>query len=193
MRWCASFWIPIVQPALARDTVDFPSTGCMCGAPGRDSSSNAIHGPFSSPPVQRPCIRLYGRDGKRLFAIGGASLGELLALRRELASAEPHSRKMPEPADAWAIVPHERRSEPLSGTDSRFHGGFGWLVGSAVATSPAVQELILAVSSLRSRRWPCPRSLQAPEGVNVPDAILVGRFWVIAEVSPTKCRERYLQ
>jgi len=34
----------------------------------------------------------------------------------------------------------------------------------------------LVVSSLRSRHWACPRRLQAPAGVNVPDAISVGRF-----------------
>jgi hypothetical protein len=68
------------------------------------------------------------------------------------------------------------RSQPLSGTDWRFHGGCGWLAGSAVATSLAIPALKLAVSSLRSRHWPCPRRLQASAGVNVPDAILVGRF-----------------
>jgi hypothetical protein len=40
----------------------------------------------------------------------------------------------------------------------------------------AVPELRLVVSSLRSRHWPCPRSLQASAGINVPDAALIGRF-----------------
>ena len=35
---------------------------------------------------------------------------------------------------------------------------------------------LFVVSSLRSRHWPCPRRLQTLAGVNVPDAILVGRF-----------------
>jgi hypothetical protein len=47
------------------------------------------------------------------------------------------------------------------------------LAGCAAATSPAVPELRLVVSSLRSRHWPCPRSLQASAGINVPDATLV--------------------
>jgi hypothetical protein len=36
-------------------------------------------------------------------------------------------------------------------------------------------------SAVSSRHWPCPRSLQASAGINVPDAILIGRFSVIAE------------
>ncbi len=39
-----------------------------------------------------------------------------------------------------------------------------------------VHHDILVGSSLRSRHWPCPRSLQASAGFNVPDATLVGRF-----------------
>src|ERR1017187_7033095 len=78
----------------------------------------------------------------------------------------------------WADAP---QSPPLSGTRLRFRDGFRSLAGCAAATSPAVPELRLVVSSLRSRHWPCPRSLQASAGINVPDATLVGRFWVIAE------------
>src|SRR5271163_658 len=68
------------------------------------------------------------------------------------------------------------QSPPLSGTRLRFPDGHGSLAGCAAATSPAVPELRLVVSSLRSRHWPCPRSLQASAGINVPDATLVGRF-----------------
>src|ERR1039458_2879644 len=73
----------------------------------------------------------------------------------------------------WADAP---QSPPLSGTHLRFHDGFRSLAGCAAATSPAVPALRLVVSSLRSRHWPCPRSLQASVGINVPDATLVGRF-----------------
>src|ERR1017187_2107422 len=77
------------------------------------------------------------------------------------------------PPNHWADAP---QSPPLSGTRLRFPDGHGSLAGCAAATSPAVPELRLVVSSLRSRHWPCPRSLQASAGINVPDAILVGRF-----------------
>src|ERR1017187_10301636 len=73
----------------------------------------------------------------------------------------------------WADAP---QSQPLSGGRWRFRDGFWSLAGCAAATSPGVPELRLVVSSLRSRHWPCPRSLQASAGINVPDAILVGRF-----------------
>ena len=73
----------------------------------------------------------------------------------------------------WADAP---QSPPLSGRRWQFRDGFWSLAGCAAATSPAVPELKLVVSSLRSRHWPCPRSLQASAGINVPDATLVGRF-----------------
>jgi hypothetical protein len=78
--------------------------------------------------------------------------------------------RRPQPAGGRTAIP------ALSGTRMRFHDGLWSLAGCAVATTPAVPELRLVVSSLRSRHWPCPRRLQASAGVNVPDAALVGRF-----------------
>jgi hypothetical protein len=73
----------------------------------------------------------------------------------------------------WVDAP---QSPPLSDTRLRFRDGFRSPAGCAAATSPAVPELRLVVSSLRSRHWTYPRSLQASAGINVPDATLVGRF-----------------
>ena len=44
------------------------------------------------------------------------------------------------------------------------------------------QGVLVPGNESASGHWPCPRSLQASAGFNVPDATLVGRFWVIAEV-----------
>ena len=37
-------------------------------------------------------------------------------------------------------------------------------------------ERLQTARALRSRHWPCPRSLRTSAGINVPDVTLVGRF-----------------
>src|SRR5262252_9369151 len=66
------------------------------------------------------------------------------------------------------------QSLPAGTPMSDHNSGHG--ISSQPPASWASPELKLAVSSLRSRHWPCPRRLQDLAGINVPDAILVGRF-----------------
>ena len=108
----------------------------------------------------------------------------VLQLRGPHLSTWPWCRRRSSMALTAAASP---RSLPQSSTGAhcdprrfqvrwRFRDERGSLAGCAAANSPAVPALRLVVSSLLSRHWPCPRSLQASAGFNVPDATLVGRF-----------------
>ena len=88
------------------------------------------------------------------------------------------------------------QSLPLSGTGWQFHDGCGWPFGSAAAAIPAVPELTLAVSSLRSRHWHSPRGYK-PLRASMSrtlfslakfQVIRIGRFCLMAEVRNPKCK-----